>query len=281
MRITEALALSKKLEEISDSPRLDTEIFLCHVLEKPSSYLMTWPEQELAPLQVQRFTACLQRRQKGEPVAYILGTQAFWTLELEVSTDTLIPRADTEVLVETALNLFPENTPLRIADLGTGTGAIALALASERPAWEVWGCDRITAAVDLAKRNQTRLGLPDVSFVQGNWLAPLSGRFDMIVSNPPYIDQNDEHLKQGDVRFEPVSALVAAEEGLSDIMHIINTAPDYLREGGWLLFEHGYQQAMAVRKLFCDSGYDQVQTYQDYAGNDRVTLGCWLKGCRQ
>lgn len=274
MRITEALVCSKKLEEISDSPRLDTEIFLCHVLEKPSSYLMTWPEKELTPTQVQRFTGYLNRRQQGEPVAYILGTQAFWTLELEVSVDTLIPRADTEVLVETALNLFPENTPLRIADLGTGTGAIALALASERSAWEVWGCDRITAAVDLAKRNQARLDLPDVHFVQGSWLAPLSGRFDMIVSNPPYIDQDDEHLQQGDVRFEPMSALVAAEEGLSDIIHIIKTAPDYLREGGWLLFEHGYQQAVAVRKLFCDSGYEQVKTYQDYAGNDRVTVGC-------
>lgn len=274
MRITEALVCSKKLEEISDSPRLDTEIFLCHVLEKPSSYLMTWPEKELTPTQVQRFTGYLKRRQQGEPVAYILGTQAFWTLELEVSVDTLIPRADTEVLVETALNLFPENTPLRIADLGTGTGAIALALASERSAWEVWGCDRIIAAVDLAKRNQARLDLPDVHFVQGSWLAPLSGRFDMIVSNPPYIDQDDEHLQQGDVRFEPMSALVAAEEGLSDIIHIIKTAPDYLREGGWLLFEHGYQQAVAVRKLFCDSGYEQVKTYQDYAGNDRVTVGC-------
>ncbi len=274
MRITEALVCSKKLEEISDSPRLDTEIFLCHVLEKPSSYLMTWPEKEMTPAQVQRFTGYLKRRQQGEPVAYILGTQAFWTLELEVSVDTLIPRADTEVLVETALNLFPENTPLRIADLGTGTGAIALALASERSAWEVWGCDRIAAAVDLAKRNQARLDLPDVHFVQGSWLAPLSGRFDMIVSNPPYIDQDDEHLQQGDVRFEPMSALVAAEEGLSDIIHIIKTAPDYLREGGWLLFEHGYQQAVAVRKLFCDSGYEQVKTYQDYAGNDRVTVGC-------
>lgn len=280
MRITEALAFSKKLEEVSDSPRLDTEIFLCHVLEKPSSYLMTWPEKALTPVQVERFTACMERRQQGEPVAYILGTQSFWTLDLEVSTDTLIPRADTEVLVEAALNLFPDNSPLRIADLGTGTGAIALALASERPAWEVWGCDRIEAAVGLAKRNQTRLGLPEVNFVQGSWLEPLSGRFDMIVSNPPYIDQDDEHLQQGDVRFEPLSALVAAEEGLSDIMHIIHTAPDYLCEGGWLLFEHGYQQAAAVRKLFCDSGYQQVKTYQDYAGNDRVSLGQVGTGCR-
>ncbi len=277
MRIAEALAFSKRLEDISDSPRLDTEIFLCHALEKTSSYVMTWPEKELTPAQVERFTACLERRQKGEPVAYILGTQAFWTLDLEVTSDTLIPRADTEVLVEVALNLFPENTPLRIADLGTGTGAIALALASERPAWEVWGCDRIDAAVDLAKRNQARLGLPDVNFVQGSWLEPLGGRFDMIVSNPPYIDQNDEHLQQGDVRFEPLSALVAAEEGLSDIMHIISTAPDYLLKGGWLLFEHGYQQAAAVRKLFYDSGYEQVNTYQDYAGNDRVSLGRWKR----
>lgn len=273
MRITEALAFSKKLENSSDSPRLDTEILLCYVLEKPSSYLMTWPEKQLVPAQIKHFIACMQRRQTGEPIAYILGTQAFWTLDLEVSNQTLIPRADTEVLVETALNLFPDNTPLRIADLGTGSGAIALALASERPAWQVWGCDRIEAAVDLAKRNQARLGLPEVTFVQGNWLEPLSGRFDMIVSNPPYIDQDDEHLQQGDVRFEPLSALVAKEAGLSDIRHIINTAADYLSEGGWLLFEHGYQQAAAVRKLFLESGYVQVQTYQDYAANDRVSVG--------
>ncbi|SIS93437.1 peptide chain release factor N(5)-glutamine methyltransferase [Neptunomonas antarctica] len=274
MRIAEVLKLAQRLEDVSDSPRLDTELFLCHVLEKPSSYLMTWPEKELTEAKVQRFYQCLERRQRGEPVAYILGMQAFWTLDLEVSADTLIPRADTEVLVETALNLLP-NIPLRVADLGTGTGAIALALASERSAWDVWGCDRIIGAVELAKRNQTRLGLAHVTFVQGSWLEPLEGRFDMIVSNPPYIDQADEHLQQGDVRFEPLSALVAGEDGLSDIRHIITASCQYLAEGGWLLFEHGYQQATAVRSLFSEEGYSDVVTYQDYAGNDRVTLGCW------
>jgi release factor glutamine methyltransferase len=279
MRIAEAVLHSKQLEEISDSPRLDTELLLCHVLGKPTSYLMTWPEKQLLPSQQQQFQTLMARRLKGEPIAYILGTQAFWTLDLEVSPDTLIPRADTEVLVETALSLST-NAPLserslRVADLGTGTGAVALALASERPAWEVWGCDRIAAAVALAQRNQKRLDLPQVNFVQGSWLEPLSGLFDMIVSNPPYIDSMDEHLDQGDVRFEPRSALVADAEGLSDIQHIIGAATDYLVTDGWLLFEHGYQQGAAVRQLFTENGYQQVNTYQDYAGNDRVTLGCW------
>ena len=282
MHIAEALLHSRQLEEISDSSRLDTELLLCHVLDKPTSYLMTWPEKQLLASQQQQFLTLMARRLKGEPIAYILGTQAFWTLDLEVSPDTLIPRADTEVLVEIALSLFA-NVPfpdrsLRVADLGTGTGAIALALASERSAWEVWGCDRIDAAVALAQRNQKRLDLPQVNFVQGSWLEPLSGRFDMIVSNPPYIDSMDEHLDQGDVRFEPRSALVADAEGLSDIQHIIGAATEYLVTGGWLLFEHGYQQGAAVRQLFTDCGYQQVSTYQDYAGNDRVTLGCWKIG---
>ncbi|WP_028469607.1 peptide chain release factor N(5)-glutamine methyltransferase [Neptunomonas japonica] len=282
MRIAEALLCSKQLEEVSDSSRLDTELLLCHVLDKRTSYLMTWPDKPLLVSQQQQFLTLMGRRSKGEPIAYILGTQAFWTLDLEVSTDTLIPRADTEVLVETALSLFA-NVPFldrscRVADLGAGTGAIALALASERPAWEVWGCDRIEAAVALAQRNQKRLGLTQVSFVQGSWLEPLSGLFDMIVSNPPYIDSRDEHLDQGDVRFEPRSALVADGDGLSDIQHIISAATDYLVTDGWLLFEHGYQQGSAVRQLFTECGYQQVNTYQDYAGNDRVTLGCWRIG---
>lgn len=281
MQIAEAILYSKQLEEVSDSSRLDAELLLCHVLGKPTSYLMTWPEKQLLMSEQQQFFALMARRSKGEPIAYILGTQAFWTLDIEVSTDTLIPRADTEVLVETALSLFV-NTPfsnrsLRVADLGTGTGAIALALASERPAWEIWGCDRIDAAVTLAQRNQKRLGLAQVSFVQGSWLEPLSGLFDMIVSNPPYIDPMDEHLGQGDVRFEPRSALVADDEGLSDIRHIISAAAEYLMVNGWLLFEHGYQQGAAVRQLFSEQGYEQVSTCQDYAGNDRVTLGCWIK----
>jgi release factor glutamine methyltransferase len=279
MQIAEALLHSKPLEGVSDSSRLDTELLLCHVLDKPTSYLMTWPDKLLLASQQQQFLALMRRRSKGEPIAYILGTQAFWTLDLEVSPDTLIPRADTEVLVETALSLF-DNSPFpdrsfRVADLGTGTGAIALALASERPAWEVWGCDRIDAAVALAQRNQKRLGLTQVSFVQGSWLEPLSGLFDMIVSNPPYIDSMDEHLDQGDVRFEPRSALVADGEGLSDIQHIVSAATEYLAANGWLLFEHGYQQGSAVRQLFTGCGYQQVNTYQDYAGNDRITLGCW------
>ena len=278
MQISDALALSTTLLEVSDSPKKDLELILCHILEKPPSYLMTWPEKALSSDQLERFQACLSRRTKGEPVAYILGYRGFWTLDLEVTPDTLIPRADTEVLIEIALARF-DQSPRRVADLGTGTGAIALALASERPSWDIWGCDRIPAAVALAKRNQARYQLLNVSFVEGDWLSPLDGQFDLIVSNPPYIDSQDCHLQQGDVRFEPLSALVADEHGLADIKLIATQALPFLKPEGCLMFEHGYNQGEAVRQLLAMLGYHQIETHQDYGGNDRITLGC-NKGLR-
>lgn len=274
MRITDALGLASQLADMSDSPRLDIEIMLCKVLDKPSSYLMTWPEKELSVEQQTAFQHYFDRRLSGEPLAYILGSRAFWTFELEVSPFTLIPRSDTEVLVETALSKIG-HTHHRVLDLGTGTGAIALALASERPEWDVWGCDRVPEAVSLARRNQSKLDLDRVHFVEGNWFEPLSGQFHLIVSNPPYIDPQDSHLQQGDVRFEPRSALVADDHGLADIKQIIEKAPAYLYSEGWLMFEHGYDQGEDVRMLFVTNGFDRVETCKDYAGNDRVTLGCW------
>ncbi len=274
MRITDALNLATQLAEISDSPRLDIEIILCKVLEKPSSYLMTWPDKVLNAEQQDRFQHYFERRMSGEPLAYILGSRGFWTFELDVSPFTLIPRSDTEVLVEVALDTL-DNSHYRVVDLGTGTGAIALALASERPNWDVWGCDRISEAVSLARRNQSKLGIDNVHFVQGDWFSPLDGRFNLIVSNPPYIDPEDSHLQQGDVRFEPKSALVAEDHGLADIKHILVKATEFLAHEGWLMFEHGYDQAEDVRLLLVTHGYDRVRTYPDYAGNDRVTVGCW------
>lgn len=277
MNIEQAVALHERLQGVSDSSRLDAELLLCHVLQRPRSYLFTWSDREVATPDQQAYEQLLTRRLKGEPVAHLIGSQAFWTLDLEVTADTLIPRPETETLVEVALDKLA-NGPYRVADLGTGTGAIALALASERSGWQVVGCDRVDAAVVLAERNRQRLEIRNADFVLGSWFEPLIGRFDMIVSNPPYIDPQDPHLQQGDVRFEPLSALIADKQGMADIEKIASDAREHLNTGGWLLFEHGYDQGQCVRALLEQLGYDDVATIQDLGDRDRVTLGCWVRG---
>ena len=257
----------------SPTPRLDAELLLAHALGKSRSYLHTWPERELDAPQLERYRAALARRQAGEPVAYILGQQGFWSLELEVASHTLIPRPDTELLVETVLALLPA-TPAALLDLGTGTGAIALALASERPAWQVTGVDRVPEAVALAERNRARLKLANAGFVASHWFSALAGqRYQLIVSNPPYIAADDRHLGEGDVRFEPSSALVAGADGLDDIRLIIAQAPGYLEAGGWLLLEHGFDQAAAVRELLSARGFSKVESRRDLGGHERISLG--------
>jgi release factor glutamine methyltransferase len=261
--------------ELSDSPtpRLDAELLLANILGKSRSYLHTWPERELDAAQLERYQAAIARRQAGEPVAYILGQQGFWSLELEVAAHTLIPRPDTELLVETVLTLLAA-TPAALLDLGTGTGAIALALASERPAWRLTGVDRVAEAVALAERNRLRLKLINAAFVESHWFSALAGqRYQLIVSNPPYIAADDRHLAEGDVRFEPSSALVAGADGLDDIRLIIEQAPGYLDAGGWLLLEHGFDQAGAVRELLCERGFSAVESRRDLAGHERISLG--------
>lgn len=263
--------------ELPTSPtaRLDAELLLAAVLGKPRSYLRTWPEHEPGAEQLAAFAALLERRRAGEPVAYILGHQGFWSLDLEVAPHTLIPRPDTELLVETALQLAPA-TPQRVLDLGTGSGAIALALASERGGWQVTGVDRIAEAVALAKRNRLRLKLNNAEFRQSSWFDGLAGeRFDLILSNPPYIAADDRHLGEGDVRFEPLSALVAGVDGLDDIRQIIAQAPRHLQAGGWLLLEHGYDQAEAVRELLAAAGFTAVDSRRDLGGHQRISLGRW------
>ena len=272
MATIESLLADADLPE-SPTPRLDAELLLAHALGKSRSYLRTWPEREVDPAQQARFAADLARRRAGEPVAYILGQQGFWSLELEVAPHTLIPRPDTELLVETTLALLPA-TPAAILDLGTGTGAIALALASERPAWRVTGVDRVPEAVALAERNRARLKLNNAAFVASHWFSALAGqRYRLIVSNPPYIAAADHHLDQGDVRFEPSSALVAGEDGLDDIRLIIEQAPGYLESGGWLLLEHGFEQAAAVRELLMARGFTAVESRRDLGGHERISLG--------
>ena len=257
----------------SPTPRLDAELMLAHALGKSRSYLHTWPERELDAPQLERYQAAITRRQAGEPVAYILGQQGFWSLELEVAAHTLIPRPDTELLVETVLALLPA-TPAALLDLGTGTGAIALALASERPAWLLTGVDRVSEAVALAERNRARLKLSNASFAESHWFSALVGqRFQLIVSNPPYIAVDDRHLAEGDVRFEPSSALVAGADGLDDIRLIIQQAPGYLEAGGWLLLEHGFDQAVAVRELLSARCFSAVESRRDLGGHERISLG--------
>lgn len=259
----------------SPTPRLDAELLLAQALGKSRGYLHTWPEREPEAPQLERFQAALARRRTGEPVAYILGRQGFWSLDLDVASHTLIPRPDTELLVETALALLPA-TPLQVLDLGTGTGAIALALACERPAWQVTGVDRVAEAVALAQGNGARLQLANARFAESCWFSALAGqRFQLIVSNPPYIAAADPHLSQGDVRFEPSSALVAGIDGLDDIRLIIEQAPEHLLAGGWLLLEHGFDQAEAVRELLAQRGFAAVDSRRDLGGHQRISLGQW------
>lgn len=225
--------------------------------------------------EIERFDGLLERREQGEPVAYLLGHQAFWTLDLEVSPCTLIPRADTERLVEVALSVFEAKKAHRVLDLGTGTGAIALALAAEWPNSRLVGVDLIDDAVALAQRNASRSQLNNAMFVQSRWFDALDTNqlFDLIVSNPPYIDPCDEHLSQGDVRFEPKTALIADNHGMADIEHIIQQAPNYMMPNAYLMFEHGYDQALAVQQRLREAGFVSIESFQDLGGNERVTIG--------
>lgn len=258
-----------------DSPRRDAEILLGHVTGKARTTILAFDETELTAPQAETLAQLLARRVNGEPVAHLVGTREFWSLPLFVSPATLIPRPDTECLVEQALARLP-STPCRILDLGTGTGAVALALASERPDCTLTAVDYVADAVALAQRNADNLGINNVTILQSDWFSALGEqRFAMIVSNPPYIDEQDEHLAQGDVRFEPKTALVAGDNGLADLAHIIIQGRAWLEPGGYMLLEHGWKQGAAVRELFTSAGYLQAETCRDYGDNDRLTLAQW------
>ncbi|WP_370294100.1 peptide chain release factor N(5)-glutamine methyltransferase [Thalassolituus sp.] len=257
----------------SESAALDAELLIRFVLQVNRAWLYTWPDRELSASQLNELTVLLERRRTGEPIAYITGVREFWSLPLAVSPSTLIPRADTETLIEWALELdLPARS--RALDLGTGTGAIALALASERPRWSLSAVELNREAARLAGTNASNLGL-DLNVLQGSWFEPVAGTFDLIVSNPPYIDPQDKHLSEGDVRFEPESALVASDHGLADLKLIIEQAPDYLEPGGWLLLEHGYDQAEQVCEYLRMRGFLEVENRRDLGGNPRISGGKW------
>jgi release factor glutamine methyltransferase len=256
-----------------DSPRRDAEVLLGHCLRRNRSWLYSWPEAEVAAGDEEQFLHLLGERQRGMPVAYLTGRREFWSLPLKVNEHTLIPRPETETLVQWALELSLP-AAAAVLDLGTGSGAIALALASERPKWGVTAVDRSVEALQVARDNGRQLGLSEVCWLRSDWYTGLAGaRFDLLVSNPPYVEPGDPHLEAGDLRFEPPSALVAGAGGLADLASIVDGAGDHLHPGGWLLLEHGFGQGPAVRRLLVEAGFSEVATRQDIGGQDRVSGG--------
>lgn len=261
----------------SESPKRDAEILLSFVTNKTRTFLMAFSETEITEEELHRLNTFLNRRKTGEPIAYITGVKEFWSLKFNVSPTTLIPRPDTEKLVELALEYLPK-VPVEVLDLGTGTGAISIAMATERPDCLFTAVDKSDEVIQLAQSNAKQIGVNNVYFLSGNWYKPIKGRmFSMIVSNPPYIEPTDIHLFQGDVRFEPRSALVAEDDGLADIKQIIQGATKHLNQYGWLLIEHGWKQGEAVRTIFKQHSFQLVETYTDYSGNERVTVGRWFE----
>ncbi|EKD54275.1 MAG: N5-glutamine methyltransferase, modifies release factors RF-1 and RF-2 [uncultured bacterium] len=274
LTIQKALSLAAaEFTSISDTERLDAEILLAHVLQVDRSYLLAFPERILTSAENIFFEKLVAERKSKMPVAYIVGYREFWSLNLKVTPDTLIPRPETELLVEHALK-EARGEKNNIADLGTGSGAIALAIAHERPDFKVYATDKSLAALNIAKENAMRLNIQNVVFYEGDWCFALPKiKFDGIISNPPYIAQGDPHFQQNDVHCEPASALMAGENGLSDLCRIIREAKSYLKTEGFIMLEHGFLQAEAVRMLLAHHGYVDIHSYRDLAGHERVTRG--------
>ena len=263
------------LGSVSESPRLDAEVLLSKATSKTRTYFRAWPEKMLSQQEEADFLGLLEKRMCGHPIAHLTGTREFWSKEFMVSANVLIPRPETELLVELALKLMPPGQPAHIADLGTGSGAIAVTLALELPKANITALDISTGALQIAEANAARLGARNVRFVHSDWFAdlPSEERFDLIVSNPPYIAEGDPHLTQGDVRFEPRLALTSGPDGLGAIRRIVKEAPIRLNPGGWLLFEHGYDQAGRAGELLLADGFAEVDSFADLQGRFRVSGG--------
>jgi len=260
----------------TETPRLDAELLFQFVLGKNSAWFLAHGNEEVLPNSQDRFLELLARRKAGEPIAYLIGSRGFWTLDLTVTADTLIPRPETELLVDLAVLKCVKDKKLRILDLGTGTGAIALAIASECKNAQVIAVDKSIGALQVARENGRRNNL-QVEFIESDWFIALGDRkFDLIVSNPPYIPDQDPHLKQGDVRFEPITALASGADGLDDIRLIVSQSPNYCLPKAWLMIEHGFDQGEKIRTLFSEAGFSSVETLQDLERRDRVSFGQWF-----
>jgi len=276
--IKQALAQASTLQEISDSWKLDAELLLADSINQSREYLFTWPSQELTQSQFKKFDDYCRRRSTGEPIAYILGRQAFWDFELIVNPSVLIPRPETELLVETALELLDVSANAAVLDLGTGSGAIALALAANSERWAVTAVDSSESALGVARENAKLLQLSNIEFIQTSWCDGLpTNRFDLIAANPPYVETGDKHLSEGSLPFEPIAALVAGENGLADIRAIAEQSRHCLKKDSWLLIEHGFEQKQAVEKILLETGYGNIECVKDLSRLDRLTKAQWLK----
>lgn len=271
--VKEALTLANaELIEI-DSGQLDSEVLLAHVLEKDRSFLRAWPEKPLTDQQHQQYTSLINQRQQGQPVAYLIGEREFWSHTFHVNSSVLIPRSDTELLIETVLTTFNTHQAINIADLGTGSGVIAICLGLEYPRASITAIDQSSDALLVAEQNAKRLNCQNVQFLQSNWFDNVGdSSFDIIVSNPPYIDKADRHLQIGDVQHEPKSALIAGEQGIQDIKVIASQSKYWLKDNGYLLFEHGFEQSNSVKTLLESHGYQHIQHFKDIQGHLRATL---------
>lgn len=273
MTTISALLREASLALVSDTPRLDAELLLGFVLKKNAAWLMAHGTDDMPKDSHAEFLRILERRKAGEPIAHILGSRGFWTLDLTVTADTLIPRPETELLVELAISKCALHKKIRVLDLGSGSGAVALAIAAECKNADVIAVDKSVAAIGVAEGN-ARSNHLSVEFLHSDWFSALENqKFDLVVSNPPYIPESDPHLGQGDLRFEPISALASGADGLDDIRLIVSPAPAFCLPQAWLMIEHGFDQGEAVRGLFSKAGFCNVETVQDLEQRDRVTIG--------
>lgn len=280
MNIQQALQHARQTLSARDEPEagesadIDAQVLLSHVLQCNSAHLIAWPEKELDETQAASYLQLIQQRKEGFPVAHLTGQREFWSLDFSVDNSTLIPRPETETLVEFILEKFGDRKNLKLLDLGTGTGAIAIAIASEKPAWQIFASDVSEQALKLATKNSERHHTSNTTFIHSDWFSNIIEHdFDIIVSNPPYIANNDPHLQTGDVRFEPQSALTAGKTGTDDIEHLCLHAKNHLQKNGWLIVEHGYNQAQLVADCFAENGYEKIAQKKDLSGHTRMTAG--------
>ena len=275
MNIKQALQqASQNLAESSPSAKIDAQILLNHILQCNTAHLLAWPEKKLNEEQISSYQQLIQQRQQGLPVAYLTGLREFWSLNFSVNNSTLIPRPETETLIEFILDKFSNRKEIKLLDMGTGTGAIAITIATEKPGWNIFASELSADALNLARHNSNSHQTNNISFVQSNWFTNIKqSDFDIIVSNPPYIANDDPHLLAGDVRFEPQSALSAGAAGMDDIEHLCRHAKKHLKKNAWLIIEHGYNQKRLVSDCFAKNGFTQIEQKQDLSGHIRMTAG--------